>query len=106
MELVSDYYKEKKFLILPKINRSEGWYKTNPSVIEQNIPLNFKKISLKNAEKDDIIVFDMLNNNIPCHLGIYLGNDVILHHPRKRLSTIELLNDEWKNKICYLLRPQ
>lgn len=101
--LVTDYYKNELNIKLPKIERGEGWYLKNPSLIKNNVPATFRKISLSEAKKDNILIFDMLKNENPCHLGIYLSNDMLLHHPRHRLSTIELLNESLKNKIIYAL---
>jgi len=46
----------------------------------------------------------MFDNGMPCHFGIYLDDNMILHHPRHKLSTIELLTPKKKEKITYLLR--
>lgn len=103
LSLVADYYKEELKIILPKIKRKEGWYKQNKNIVKENTPANFKQIPFEKAQKNDLLVFDMLNNDLPCHFGIYLGDDVILHQPREKLSTIELLTDPMKKRISYAL---
>ena len=104
LSLVSDYYKNELNIELPNIKREDGWYKKAPNIINENIPLALIKVELKNGQKNDIAVFDLLNNGTPCHFGIYLGNDLILHHSRNKLSTIELMSPERKRRIAYLLR--
>lgn len=102
--LICDYYQNELNIELPKIKRADGWHKKTPNIINENIPSSFIRIKLEESKKNDIIVFDLLNNNIPCHFGIYLENDLILHHPRNKLSTIELMSSERKKKIAYLLK--
>ena len=104
LSIVSDYYKEELNIKLPEIIRGADWYKKNPNIIKENTPTNLKKIENTNIQKNDILAFDMLNNGAPCHFGIYLGNDIMLHHPRFRLSTIEILNETLKKKLAYGLR--
>lgn len=103
LSLVSDYYKDELNIILPQIERKEGWYKNNPNIVIENTPKNFKQIEFKDAQKNDLLVFDMLKNNLPCHFGIYLGNDVILHQPRNQQSIIELITNQMKKRISYAL---
>lgn len=104
LTLVSDYYKNELNIMLPEIKREDGWYKTNPNMFNENLPPNFKKIPLEKAEKGNIVVFDMLKNEMPCHFGIYLDNDILLHHPRNKLSTIEIMTDERKMWVSYVLK--
>lgn len=103
LTLVADYYQEKLNIKLPSIKRKDGWYKDNPKIVDENTPANFTKIELKEAKENDLVVFDMLKNNQPCHFGVYLGNDMILHQPREKLSTIELLTESIKKRISYAL---
>lgn len=103
LTLITDYYKNELNIILPQINRNENWYEKNPNLVNENIPSFLDKIVLKNAQKHDIILFDMFNNNNPNHFGIYLGDELILHHPRHKLSTIEILTEKHKEKIPYVL---
>ena len=104
LTLITDYYKNELGVILPVIDRQEGWYKKNPNTVNENIPAFLNKIPLENALKNDIVVFDILNNGCPNHFGIYLENDLILHHPRHKNSTIEILSKEKKERIPYCLR--
>lgn len=103
LTLVSDYYQKELGIILPEIKRKEGWYKENKNIVKENTPSNFKQIPFETARKNDLLVFDMLNNDLPCHFGIYLGNDMILHQPREKLSTIELLTEPMKKRLSYAL---
>lgn len=102
--LVYDYYKNELNIKLPEIKRADGWYKKTPNIVNENIPPSFIKIKLEEGKKNDIVIFDLLDNNVPCHFGIYLENDLILHHQRNKLSTIELMPPERKKRVAYLLK--
>lgn len=103
LSLVAEYYKNELGVILPDIQRSEGWYKNHPNIVRDNTPKNFVKIEFKDAQKNDLLVFDMLKNNQPCHFGIYLGNDIILHQLRNKFSVLEELTEVMKKKLSYCL---
>lgn len=104
LTLITDYYKNELNITLPEIQRNENWYEKNPDLVNKSIPAFLNKIPLETAQKHDIIVFDMLNNGNPNHFGIYLDNDLILHHPRRKFSTVEILTKKHKEKIPYALR--
>lgn len=102
LSLVIEYYKNELKIELPNIERGEGWYTKNSDIISHNIPPFLKKT--EEFKKHNIVVFDMLGNGKPCHFGIYLENDLILHHPRHRLSTIEIMSETLKKRIAYMLQ--
>ena len=48
-----------------------------------------------NLSKNDIIVLG--SNGKPMHLGIYLGNGLMLHHPRNKFATTEQINETFSS---------
>lgn len=101
--LVKNYYLNELNIQINNFPRNEDWYKLNPEIINQNFKSQgFDKV--ESMQKNDIIVFDLLQNGNPCHFGISLGNDTFLQHARNKLSTIDLLTSVWKKKIGYILR--
>lgn len=101
--IVKEYYKNELNIEFPEFQRKDGWYQKSPNIIIENIPSRLKRIDKDKIEKNDILLFDMLQNNKPCHMGIYMGNDLVLHHPRFRLSNIEVMM-RLKEKIAFGLR--
>ena len=106
LTLITNYYKNELNIILPKITRNKDWYKQNQNLVNEKIPPFLTKIDFNKARKNDIIVFDMLGNGMPCHFGIYLENDLLLHHPRNKLSTIDLMTEKQKRKIAFALTTE
>lgn len=55
-----------------------------------------------NLCKNDIIVLG--SNGKPMHLGIYLGNGLMLHHPRNKFATTEQINETFFKRLLYAYR--
>ena len=83
-----------------------NWSKTNPGLIEEifNINPELKRGSKDDLKKEDIFVFELGKGNGPVHVGIYLGDDTFMHHPRDKYPCIEPLNKIYKNKIYDVYR--
>ena len=59
----------------------------NPNYILNNFEKEgFYSIDFKNIKENDILIFNIYG--IPCHLAIYMGNGLILHHPENDKSVI------------------
>ena len=52
--------------------------------------------------KNDIVVLG--SRNKPMHLGVYLGNELILHHPRNKYVTTEQINERFFKRLLYVYR--
>ena len=52
--------------------------------------------------KDDIIVLG--SKGKPIHLGVYLGNGLMLHHPRNKYATTEQINETFFKRLLYAYR--
>jgi len=60
---------------------------------------NWNHEKVKTPQKNDVLIF-AVDSEIPNHCAVYLGNDVIYHHARNRLSCRESLYPFW---IKYLV---
>jgi proteasome lid subunit RPN8/RPN11 len=70
---------------------------------------DFLKISvshIKELKKSDILVIGLRENNTPLHLAVYLGNNMVIHHPRNKHVTTEKVTSSFSNRIIYAYRPQ
>ena len=66
-----------------------------------SIPLIPGRIFYKEPQRGDIIIFKIYNN-IPNHCGVYLEEDIFIHHAENRLSCRESLYPFWiKNILRY-----
>lgn len=101
--LLCDFYKTEYGLILGHYDRNDDWFKKNPNIIEDSyLKENFEKIDFNNLKIGDLIIFGLAKASV--HIGIYLGNNMFLHHPRDKYSTVELITNSFQNKIRFCLR--
>lgn len=103
--LIIDYYREQKNMIIPNFlsDRDALWNNRITDLLGQFLdrtPLKETHI----LEQDSILVLDYKNNRY--HFAIYLGNDLILHHPRDSKSIIEPLDTVKRKLIRYILVPK
>jgi proteasome lid subunit RPN8/RPN11 len=100
--LVRDYYKIEKNIHINDYERIEGDFKNTSNLILNNFEIEgFRKVD--EMKKDDVLLISDGDNNIT-HMGIYLDNDLILHHPRNTKSCIEYINHHLRKKIIYIMR--
>lgn len=104
--LVRDFYLNRLNIKLNHYNINEDWFEKNPNLIYEIFTEQrdkWEQISLNLIQENDIIIFgrdfETLN-----HMGIYLGNNLMLHHPRNNKSIIEDLDDRYKKKIHLMIR--
>jgi len=70
---------------------------------------DFLKISVSHInelKKSDILVIGLRENNTPLHLAVYLGDNMVIHHPRNKYVTTEKVTSSFANRIIYAYRPQ
>ena len=104
--LIQNYYKNElniDIIVNKEIKeRKIGWIKDN--LLEKGFLLNSKLVKLsKHPKINDIIVFNYLKKGNPHHLGIFLGSE-FLHHPRNKLSRIDLFDENYNKKVDYFVR--
>ena len=58
----------------------------------------------KDLMENDIVVLSFNNSREPCHMGIYLQNDMFMHHPRNKHAITEKITDSFLKKIIYIYR--
>jgi cell wall-associated NlpC family hydrolase len=103
LELVRNYYKNELNIIIGHYVRDDSWHKDNPKIISENFEREgFRKVSQYHARKHDVILFGKGEDIY--HIGIYLDNSLMLHHPRDGRSVIEYLNLHWTNQISSVVR--
>ena len=98
--LVKDYYKKELNIDI------SSWIK-NYCIPEEPKKANtlLYKVFKKNLvepedqlKKHDIIVFRFSKDRM-MHAGIYLGNEEFIHQRANQLSSVDFLDNRWKNKI-------
>ena len=98
--LVKDYYKKELNIDI------SSWIK-NYCIPEEPKKANtlLYKVFKKNLvepedqlKKHDIIIFKFSKDRM-MHAGIYLGNEEFMHQRANQLSSVDFLDNRWKNKI-------
>jgi len=119
--LVKDYYRNLGVQVTGNNGLGERWLKKNPFLIQDLFDLNQTALDLgvNNPEhtvierewlgmemlkKHDVIVFEMIKGDGPCHVGVYLGDGIMYHHPRNRFPTTESLSPVIQRKIYKIYR--
>jgi len=114
--VVKDYYKDLGIELadVKGCRLDPTWHKKNPSLIEDLFNLNKLNPHLPIVElpptselkKHDVIVFEFVKGIGPHHVGVYLGDGTIIHHPRNKYVCIEMLNESLKKTIYKIYRHE
>ncbi len=102
-ELVRNYYKNELNILISNYDRYEKWELDKPTYILDNFEKEgFYKIKLNDIKLHDVFIFKIYNS--PSHLGVYLENNFILHHPINEKSVISEITDGLKKRINCIVR--
>jgi proteasome lid subunit RPN8/RPN11 len=102
--LVRNHFKTKHDIEINDYKRNDSWFDLNPGIIENNYKKEeFQKVNMRDLKEDDVILFGF-NSMEASHMGIYLGNELFLHHPRNKRPAIEFLSKSWSTRIKTVLR--
>jgi len=110
--LVKDYYKKLGITLTgsdtpnPKLfTLAKELFELNKSNIKKEWD-KFDTQCIEALKKHDLIVFEMIKGEGPCHVGVYLGDSIMYHHPRDQFPTTEKLNNAIHRKIYKIYRHQ
>ena len=100
--LVRDFYKKEYGITLPLLNFEQNWWENNLNYFDDLFTdFGFKEVS--SPQKGDVILFS-IRAKVPNHCGIYLGEDLFIHHAENRLSCRENLFPFWVKHITRYAR--
>lgn len=99
--LVRDYYKEKLGIELPDAPREGHWWKRGETKFDRFLDAGFIYVSM--PEPNDVVVMRCFSK-VPNHLGIYVGDGKMLHHPHDGLSCETTYRHEWQRVTAGFLR--
>lgn len=102
LELARDYYRRELGYEIPAEPRFWDWYETENLFEEKFSEKGFVEVPRSEIQKDDLVLFSIGHRKIN-HIGIYLGDDKVLHHLVRRLSFSETLS-KWDRQITKVLR--
>lgn len=101
--LIRDWYRLKG-ITLPDFPRSDGWWR------EPGLDLygqgfekaRFRRVEVSEIRPGDVVLFSVVSRVLN-HGGVYLGDDVMLHHLHGTLSSRVPLS-KWASRIRVVLR--
>lgn len=100
--LARDYYQETLNIELPTILFEDNFEEKGINYFDELFE-SFGFVEVDKPQKHDGIIFSVYSN-IPNHCGIYLGEDMFLHHAINRLSCRESLFSGWHNHVKRYVR--
>lgn len=102
--LIRDYYKQELNLEIPDFDREFEWWLKGQDLYENNYQsAGFVEINIDEIKKHDVILMQ-LQSVVINHGGIYLGNELFLHHLHKRLSSRDVFGGYWLKNTVRVLR--
>tara|TARA_R110000772_G_scaffold249530_3_gene364026 strand:- start:10549 stop:11265 length:717 start_codon:yes stop_codon:yes gene_type:complete len=102
--LVRDFYKNEFNIVINDYERSLSWLNKNSNIFESKYKTEGFKV-VKAPKHGDIIMLSYYGDKTT-HLGIYMERNLILHHPRGRLSIIESIKSPTEKKIKKFIRHE
>lgn len=102
--LVRDYYARELGVELPDFDREGEWWKTEKNhYVDSMATAGFVRVSEQELKPHDLILMQ-LGSDKSNHGAIYLGENMILHHPTNRLSGRDPFGGFWAKISTHYLR--
>ena len=100
--LAKDFYKEHFDIVLPTMQFMDNWWEKGLNYFDDLFE-DFGFVEVAEPKFGDVILFKIYNN-IPNHCGIYLEEDIFMHHAVDRLSCRESLYPLWIKNVSRYAR--
>jgi proteasome lid subunit RPN8/RPN11 len=102
--LIRDYYRQTLGITLKDYDRDHEWWRKDQNLYRENFAdAGFHEVRLEDLREHDVILM-RLGSTKDNHGAIYLGKDVILHHPMTRLSSRDSYGGFWRKISTCALR--
>jgi cell wall-associated NlpC family hydrolase len=103
--LARDWYAEKMGLNLGDYERrGEWWNKGLNTFVDNFMNEGFVAMEPEAEPQWGDALLMQLQSPVPSHVAVYVGNDLILHHLRDRLSSRDLLSGYYQKNTTHVLR--
>lgn len=102
--LARDYYLEVLGVHLPDYERQFEWWDKGQNLYEENFrAAGFHEVPLEDLQPHDGLLMQ-IHSPVINHAGVYLGNDVFLHHLNKRLSSRDVFAGYYRKHTVKIVR--
>jgi len=103
--LARDWYAENMGLALNDYTRHGEWWNNGANTFVDNFAREgFVRLEPESDLKRGDALLMQLQAPVPSHVAIYLGDDLILHHLRDRLSSRDVLSGYYFKNTTHILR--
>lgn len=105
-ETVRTYYRQCKGVYMTDYDRDESFQNADKSAIIQFIEAEGFHFVIGNGpiRKDDVLLFQTPGTAYPHHLGVFVGQQKVLHHPLNALSRYDPIDNKWLKRLGGVLR--
>jgi len=94
--LARDWYKQELGIVLPQVHREFAFWNQGQNLIAEVYErVGFRYVDDVQPQVGDLLVMNV-GAIVPNHLGVYIGDGMMLHHPADHLSRKALVH-RWKN---------
>jgi len=107
-DLIRSYYQLERGVTLPDFERPDKWWEDGASNLYLD---NFEKAGFADVGQDaalqvgDVLLMQIRSKNgVPNHAGVYLGDNVMLHHMYGQLSGRTVWGGMWAHSLRTVLR--
>lgn len=94
--LVRDYYADLG-IDLPNYHRPDEWWLNGQNLYDAYLSdAGFYPVPIDDVQPHDMILMRIGSSTVENHAGIYLGDNKMLHHAMRRLSSREVFGGYWR----------
>ncbi len=105
-ETIRLHYRQTRAVHMGDYERDETFESAEESAIVQHVADEGFTYVDRSAPilTDDVLLFRTLGSVYPHHLGVLVGPNKMLHHPRNQLSRVDSLDGKWLRRLVGVLR--
>ncbi|MFZ9654542.1 MAG: C40 family peptidase [Limnohabitans sp.] len=103
--LVRDWYAQEMGLNLRNYSRSDEWWHRGENLYIQNFQAEgFRVLAEDEPLRRGDALLMQLGSPVPNHAAVYLGDDMVLHHLQRRLSSRDVYGGYYRKCTTHRLR--
>ncbi len=106
LETVRIHYRQARKVFISDYDRDETFEQTAGDIIARHVRDEGFSYVDKSAPilTDDVLLFNTRNSPHAQHMGVLVGPNQLLHHPRGQLSRVDSLDGAWLRRLVGVLR--